>query len=237
MIYVYAANGMHCQNCANKIERIVGALTGIEKASVDLLAREITVTSEQQFSPEELTATLSATGSKLTITPRRSFLENALLRLKTFTPLIASFGIVILYTLAWRLFTDTHTHWHKTMQDFMAGFFFVFGGLKAVSWKQFAEKFASYDILAARSKLYGQAYPGIELGLGILYATGKLLTAANLVTIFIMLVGIVGIQKQLSGGKRPTCACIGGWFSVPISKVTIAENLLMAAMAAVMLLY
>jgi hypothetical protein len=52
-------------------------------------------------------------------------------------------------------------------------------------------------------------------------------------TLVIMIVSTIGVRKAL--GRKIQCVCIGTWFSLPLTKVTIVENLVMAAMALVMI--
>lgn len=121
------------------------------------------------------------------------------------------------------------------MMTFMAGFFLIFGGLKLVNLKAFANRFATYDILAKQWKPYGYVYPFIEIALGVCYVFSIAPRITSIVTIVIMTVGAYGIYQKLRSGRMFTCACLGTKFDIPLTKVTVAENLVMAAMAITML--
>lgn len=82
----------------------------------------------------------------------------------------------------------------------------------------------------------GYIYPFIEIGVGILFAARVYLEAATLFSILLLSFGAIGIYSQLKDKMRVTCACLGGFFSIPLTWVTFWENLLMAFMAAYMLL-
>ena len=81
----------------------------------------------------------------------------------------------------------------------------------------------------------GFAYPFVELALGAAYLTGFRPVATNVVTLVVMGVGTVGVVKSLLARRKIRCACLGTVFNLPMSYVTLVEDLLMVAMAAVML--
>lgn len=59
--------------------------------------------------------------------------------------------------------------------------------------------------------------------------------ATNAVTLAVMSVGPVGVVRALLARRKVRCACLGAVFNLPMSYVTLAEDALKAAMAAVML--
>jgi len=126
----------------------------------------------------------------------------------------------------------TSSYW---MHDFMGFFFLVFGGLKAYNLVGFARTFRTYDVLAATIPGYAYIYPFIELGLAICYLIPYGLLYANIVTLAIMSIGAIGVFQALWRGTAMECACLGMVFVVPMTYVTLFEDLLMALMAAYML--
>ena len=50
-----------------------------------------------------------------------------------------------------------------------------------------------------------------------------------------MLVGSVGVVQSLLNKRQIRCACLGAVFNLPMSTVTLLEDGVMAAMAAVMI--
>jgi hypothetical protein len=151
-----------------------------------------------------------------------------------FLPLIIIVACIVLLTLLKSLFLQTWD-FHSLMYDFMAFFFLVFGFFKIINLKNFAQAYAMYDLLAQRSSLYGFIYPFIELTLGICYLMRWFLLTTNSVTVIIMLVSAAGVFNELRKGKTIVCACLGTVFKIPMTYVTLAEDLLMAAMAFLML--
>jgi hypothetical protein len=123
----------------------------------------------------------------------------------------------------------------RAMARFMAGFFLVFSFFKLLNLRAFADAYAGYDVVAARWRAWGFVYPFIELALGAAYLTGFRPVATNVVTLLVMGVGTVGVVKSLLARRKIRCACLGTVFNLPMSYVTLVEDLLMVAMAAVML--
>jgi hypothetical protein len=127
-------------------------------------------------------------------------------------------------------------------KTFMAMFFLSFGGLKAYNLEGFKEAFKMYDVLAERSDFYATVYPFLELGLGVLYfsllfySSFRLEVFTHLAAITLMSLGGIGVLNALREDRDLKCACLGNVFKVPMTKVTLAEDLGMALMAAYMLL-
>ncbi len=121
------------------------------------------------------------------------------------------------------------------MNNFMAGFFIVFAFFKMLDLRGFADSYAMYDLLAKRVKAYGYVYPFIELGLGIAYLTSFFPAFTYIATIVIMGFSSIGVIQSVLNKSKIRCACLGSVFNLPMSTVTIIEDLLMVAMAAVML--
>ena len=92
-----------------------------------------------------------------------------------------------------------------------------------------------YDIVARKIKAYRYIYPFIELTLGIAYLTGFNPAVTNWSTLIVMAVSVVGVIQSVVNKKKIRCACLGAVFNLPMSTVTIIEDLLMIVMAAAML--
>lgn len=155
-------------------------------------------------------------------------------------PLIGVFTFVILSTLVVNLFFNLGLM--QTGQAFMALFFLTFGSFKIYNLEGFVKAFKMYDPLAERYSVYAKGYPFIELGLGLMYAAITFFTVPSIevfvYTLTVLVVGLnaVGVFKALSEGKKIQCACLGDVFNVPMTWVTLFEDMLMVAMAVVMLL-
>ena len=123
----------------------------------------------------------------------------------------------------------------ETMRYFMAGFFLAFSFFKLLDIQAFADAYAGYDLLAARWRGWGLAYPFVELGLGVAYLTHWQPLWTHSLTIAVMGFSAIGVIRAVSNGQKIRCACLGAVFNLPMSTVTIVEDLGMVAMAVGML--
>lgn len=153
---------------------------------------------------------------------------------KDFIPLIIIFLIIIIFTTA-RSYIAQHYNPHEIMMNFMGSFFIVFGFFKIIKLTSFAEAYSMYDLIAKRSRIYALAYPFIEVTLGILYLMHVESPIINIITLIIMLISSAGVLTELLKGREIICACLGTVFKIPMTYVTLIEDLLMALMALFML--
>lgn len=123
------------------------------------------------------------------------------------------------------------------MQDFMGAFFIMFGSFKLLKLNDFAQAYAMYDLLAQRSSFYAHLYPFLEIGLGIAYLGRFFPTSTNLFTLGLMVLNSVGVAQELAQKREIACACLGTVFKIPMTYVTLFEDLLMAVMAFYMLIW
>lgn len=121
------------------------------------------------------------------------------------------------------------------MHYFMGFFLCIFALLKIFSPVAFADGFEMYDILAKRFRPYAYIYPYIELGLGLAYLSFFVPPLTYAVTIIVMMFGAAGVVSALARGLDINCPCMGSILKVPLSTVTLTEDLGMAVMAGVML--
>jgi hypothetical protein len=147
------------------------------------------------------------------------------------------FGILLFLVLAGLVMSGlTGFNWEEWMRWFMGGFFIVFGGFKLIGYEMFVLSFKSYDLIAKKHKVYAYVYPFIEVFLGMLYALNILPVPRDLVTIALMTVGAFGVTKAIAHKNAVQCACLGNVIKLPLTTVSLIENLTMAAMAFIMLL-
>lgn len=151
----------------------------------------------------------------------------------TYRPLL----LVIGYLLGIVVLVDAGMafSWMRAMGHFMGGFFLAFSFFKLLDLGGFADAFQSYDVLAKHSRVYGYAYPFIELALGVAYLVGFQPLLTNIATLAVMLLGLIGVSQALLQKRRIQCACLGTVFNLPMSKITFIEDGVMAAMALAML--
>jgi copper chaperone CopZ len=123
----------------------------------------------------------------------------------------------------------------ETMRYFMAGFFLVFAFFKLLDVRAFASAYAGYDLLAARWHGWGLVYPFVELALGMAYLANYNPVFTHWATIIVMGFSAIGVIKAVTNKTQIQCACLGTVFKLPMSTVTIVEDVGMVLMAAWML--
>jgi copper chaperone CopZ len=123
----------------------------------------------------------------------------------------------------------------ETMRYFMAGFFLVFAFFKLLDLRAFVDAYAGYDLLAARWHGWGYVYPFVELGLGAAYLAHWQPEITAWVTLIVMGFSAIGVIRAVMSQTKIRCACLGTVFQLPMSTVTIVEDVGMVLMAAAML--
>lgn len=154
--------------------------------------------------------------------------------LKDFIPLIAIVGVIFIATCISSFFIQADMI--TAMRLFMAYVFLVFGTCKVVTLPTFVEAYRLYDLLAARSTMYAYIYPFIECALGLAYLINIVPFWTNVITFILMSFSALGVALALYQGKNLMCGCLGGVFKLPMTWVTLVEDLVMAGMALWMLL-
>jgi len=154
---------------------------------------------------------------------------------KKFIPLIIIFAAIVLLTIIRQYMTEfSFMHF---MTDFMGFFFLIFGAFKIYNLHGFVQAYQGYDLVAQKSIHYAYAYPFIEVALGIAYLLKWNLPLINLITVIIMTISALGVANELRKGKTVVCACLGAVFKIPMTYVTLLEDVLMGGMALIMLFW
>lgn len=164
---------------------------------------------------------------EIIITQKNSF--------RAFIPLVSILAAVAGIS-AFIAITTPAKDWMDSMRIGMGVFFLVFGSFKAVNIRGFAQAYAEYDILAKRSRAYALVYPFFELAIGVAYLVSFSLLWTSAFTALLMGVSAIGVGRELLNKNAIPCACLGVVFKIPMTKVTLAEDVVMGLMASVMLL-
>lgn len=238
MKHKYEITGMTCNNCVAKVKSELLKHPDILGAEVTLNPPSATIEMQRHISTSELQETISKDG-KYKITDDKSDISHHEMEagtswLETYKPLliIAAFITVVSYITSRN---DMHPI-YSWMNNFMAGFFLVFSFFKLLNLKGFAESYAMYDLIAKRVPSYGYIYPFIELALGLAYLTQFSPVVTNTATIIVMGISSVGVIQSVLDKRKIQCACLGAVFNLPMSTITIIEDLVMVAMAVMALL-
>ena len=225
---------MTCNNCVAKIKSELLKMPDVISAEVSLENKNATIEMSRHISTSELQQAISP-NKKYVITENNiKIKEEAKSFVQTYKPILLIFFYITLISSA--VTFNYQLNFPDWMNLFMAQFFLAFSFFKFLNLKAFAESYSMYDIVAQKIKVYGFIYPFIELALGIAYLTAFNPTFTNAATILVMGISSIGVIRSVINKQKIQCACLGAVFNLPMSTVTIIEDLLMVAMAIISLI-
>jgi cation transport ATPase len=237
MKVTYRVEGMHCGSCSDKVSQALRGLPDVRNATVSLERSTAALEQERDIPLDELNDAVGrvgdyrlqvANGAMPDVAPEAEAGRESLYPLFLIVAYIA--GTVVFIAMA-------AGHWspETMMRHFMAGFFLVFSFFKLLDLPGFVSAYRGYDLLARRSLAWAWAYPFVELSLGVAYLLALAPIATNSVVLVLMLIGAAGVLRALLDKRAIRCACLGTALNLPMTKVTLIEDLTMAAMAVAML--
>ena len=110
---------------------------------------------------------------------------------------------------------------------FLGIFSLIFGILKIIKLNSFVDSFIEYDFISKKIKAYAYAFPFIELIFAVSFLLRRELILIELVCLIFYSLNLISVINALLQKKKFVCACLGGLFNVPLSYVSLAENLTM----------
>ena len=250
--FLLSISGMRCGACSAKVHGALSCLESIQTVEVDHQRNLAIVSSATALDEHEVRSALFQAGGfaldqmnadadpsaaiggiSLTTVESGSLPEEP--PLQSLFPLFLIVGYIFTVTL---LIAWSNSQWSmdSMMRHFMAGFFLVFSFFKFLDAPGFASAFKMYDPLAKAIPGWSRIYPYVELALGVAYMGSWQPLATNVTTLVLMSVGGVGVLQSLLQKRTIRCACLGTALNLPMTKVTLVENGIMAAMAAFMLI-
>ena len=240
MDQTYTVSGMHCGACVGRVSAALAPFA--ERVVVTLNPPHAVLTNPRDRDLATLNAAVSKAGSyTLTPTPGAASAsaiaasDNAGGWLTTYFPLLLIAGYIAVVSFAGTA-EAAGIDGKAWMTNFMAGFFLVFSAFKFLNLTGFADAYASYDLLAKRWHGWGFIYPFLELALGLalLFRIAPPLT--QVATIALMGFSSLGVLDALRQNRQIQCACLGTVLKLPMSTITLVEDVAMVVMAAAMLL-
>ncbi len=235
---IYPITGMTCNNCVARVQAALAPYA--DEVEVTLKPPQIRLAGKK-VNVETLNTVLKNIGDYvigaevLPVNPAENSTDEKSFFV-TYKPLLLVFFYILLVTLAIE-FVHGSFEMHRFMPNFMAGFFLVFSFFKLLDLRGFAQSYAMYDLLAKKIPAYGYVYPFIELALGASYLLGYRPADVNFATLIVMTFSSIGVILAVMNKQKIRCACLGTGFNLPMTTVTIIEDLLMVAMSAYMLIW
>lgn len=121
------------------------------------------------------------------------------------------------------------------MHGYMGVFLCVFALLKLFNPATFVKGFHMYDAITRQVRAFGYVYPYLELGLGLGYLAHVAPRMVYAATLVLFLYGAACVLLALRRGLDVYCPCMGSILKVPLSTVTLLEDIGMSLMAGFML--
>jgi copper chaperone CopZ len=255
--HTYPLSGLHCGKCVARVTRALQPFAQDVKVSLDpmqanlqgladgvtLDALQAAVRSAGAYDLEEKAPLPGIESAQAAMNSIPNDSTESASWLATYYPLL----LILVFILGGSILVQLGQHaghgmglsaiaGSETMRYFMAGFFIVFAFFKLLDIRAFADAYAGYDLLAARWHGWGLIYPFVELALGIAYLAHWNPTFTHWATILIMGFSAIGVIRAVMSKTKIQCACLGTVFKLPMSTVTIVEDVGMVFMAAWMLL-
>jgi len=232
---------MTCSSCQTTVQDALSTIAGVTAIQIDLKNGEVLISMTHHIDIAIFQVVLGPY-PKYSIQEKEIQANQADIPLpslqnswiQTYKPLLLVFAFIASIACL-TSFANNHFIGQLWMNHFMAGFFIVFSFFKFLDIRAFADSYAMYDVIAKQWKGYGYLYPFIELLLGIAYLTAFNPILTNSITIVVMSISSIGVMQSVVRKQKIRCACLGAVFNLPMSTVTIIEDVLMVIMAASML--
>lgn len=233
----YLLSGMHCGSCVDKISKAIAPLA--DRVEVSLHPQRVVV-ENTKASVAQLQAAVAAVGN-YELTPVTDIAnatptavhapDESKSWFATYQPLLLLVGYISGASILIQVGLGQRVLAHETMRYFMAGFFGAFSFFKLINLREFSSAYGRYDILASTWPAWGFVYPFVELVLGIAYLGNFVPTATNGVTLLVMTFSAIGVIRAVRSKANIQCACLGAVLKLPMSTVTIIEDVGMAGFA------
>ena len=233
---IFEIKGMTCEGCVQTIKNKLELENEIIEANITLNESKLILISKKDYKAKDLDKIIKNVGSYSFHNKNKTnnYKQNKLLDyIKTYKPILLALFFVIL--LAFISSIEKSFVYKEFFRLYMGYFFIIFSFLKLQNVNQFALSFSKYDPITQKYFKFGVIYPFIELSLGILFILNLFGLFINILTIIIFIPQTIGVIIKLRNNEKISCACIGTSIEIPISNLTILENLIMCLMAIYMI--
>ena len=230
----HVIDGIKCKKCEGAV---LGILRRYDPEATISSKNKVIIKTD--ISIDELNIALINVG-QYSIRYEHSTPQYILEQIIKFSSLLGVIASIILLTALLQLFFPISFTMASITRDFMGTYFIVFSIFKMTNMYGFVKSFQTYDLLAQMIPLYSWLYPFIEMTIGIIYlifrdstkiTARKPLYMTNLFTAIIMSISSISVYKSIMQGRSIQCACLGSWFNLPMTYVSLIESASMAIMA------
>ena len=231
----YKVQGITCDDCVQTIKTKLELENEITEVNISLSESKLTVISNKNYEPEDLNKIIKNVGNYYIENNKSNKYKqgNLIDYIKTYKPILLALFFVILLAVISSI--ERSFSYKEFFRLYMGYFFIIFSFLKLQNIKQFALSFSKYDPISQKFFKFGIIYPFLELLLGILFILNFLGLTINILTIIIFIPQTIGVIIKLKNNEKISCACVGTSTEIPISNLTILENIIMCLMAIYMI--
>ncbi|NCG35144.1 MAG: hypothetical protein GWO78_04005 [Dehalococcoidales bacterium] len=231
----YKVQGMTCDDCVQTIKTKLELENEITEVNISLSESKLTVISNKNYEPEDLNKIIkNVVNYYIENNKSNKYKQDKLTDyIKTYKPILLALFFVVLLAVISSI--ERSFSYKEFFRLYMGYFFIIFSFLKLQNIKQFALSFSKYDPISQKFFNFGIIYPFLELLLGILFILNFLGLTINILTIIIFIPQTIGVIIKLKNNEKISCACVGTSTEIPISNLTILENIIMCLMAIYMI--
>lgn len=223
----FIIKGMTCENCKKDVEKKIAVLVGVKAIEVDLKSGVTKINALKTISLSQISEAL---GSKYSVLKNNERLNSTW---KSLFPL----ALIFIYITIGSFYLQREDFSYLGfMTNFMGLFFISFSFFKFLNYKSFPGSFKVYDPIAKAFPFYSWLYPFIEVFLGIFFLLQFQLNIILWVSLLILSFTTFGVLISLRKKDKIQCACLGTALNLPMTKVTLIENLVMISMSVFMLI-
>jgi len=145
--------------------------------------------------------------------------------IKSYLPIIYIYFSTFLSVFFLESFFNLSTR--EVIQYFLGISVLIFAFFKIYNFKGFVKNFIEYDFISQKIKVYAYLFPFFELFFGLLFLLKIEILYLEFLCLALFSLNTFSIFNALSKKKQFACACLGGLFELPLSRVSLIENLTM----------
>lgn len=227
-------NGITCDGCVSTLHNLFSSMEGVYEVDINRENGEVEIIAANEVSNSSIENVLNGYPKYSIQQTTKGTEEVNGSSIESFKPLIIIVSFILLL-VAMSQVTQGYFDWRESMRLFMGGFFIAFSFFKFLDLKGFAQAYSSYDIVSQKWVGWAYLYPFIELSLGLMFLFNLFPFYANLCTLVVLSVSSVGVIRSVRSNQKIKCACLGTGFNLPMTTVTIIEDLSMVVMSTIML--
>jgi len=147
------------------------------------------------------------------------------IKLSDYLPIIYIYVFSITLTYVIKIFLNIDLR--DSISIFLGIFSLIFAFFKIIRLRDFVEAFSEYGFVTQKARFYGLVFPFLELIFGISLLFLLDIVLIELLCLLFFSLNFISVLNALNKNKKFVCACLGDLIKLPLSKVSLIENLTM----------